>query len=94
MLGDRHAGSTVRELARELGVHDKMIRRDLVTFRSVAIPLGEIVEEFGPKRWRLDPKKTRPGLDFAFDEAVALYLGGRFLDPLAGTVFFDAAQRA
>jgi len=59
-----------------------------------ARPLEETVEEFGRKRWRLDPAKTQPGLGFAFDEAVALYLGRRFLDPLAGTVFWDAAQRA
>ena len=31
---------------------------------------------------------------FAFDEAVALYLGRRFMEPLAGTVFWDAARRA
>ncbi len=93
-LGDRHAGLTVRELARELGVHEKMIRRDLVTFRSVGFPLEEIVEEFGRKRWRLEPAKTQPGLGFAFDEAIVLYFGRRFLDPLARTVFWDAAQRA
>ena len=29
-----------------------------------------------------------------FDEAVALYLGRRLLDPLAGTAFGDAARRA
>ena len=63
MLGDRHAGATVREIAREMGVNDKMIRRDLVTFRSVGFPLEEIVEAFGRKRWRLDPKEdpARPG---------------------------------
>jgi proteasome accessory factor B len=31
---------------------------------------------------------------FAFDEAISLYLGRRFLEPLAGTVFWEAAQRA
>jgi len=94
VLGDRHAGLTVREIAREMGVNDKMIRRDLETFRSVGFPLEETVEEFGRKRWRLDPAKTEPGLGLAFDEAIALYLGRCFLDPLAGTVFWDAAQRA
>ncbi len=56
--------------------------------------MEETVCDHGLKRWRLDPAKTQPGLSFAFDEAVALYLGRRFLDPLAGTVFWDAAQRA
>ena len=33
-------------------------------------------------------------MSFTFDEAISLYLGRRFLEPLAGTVFWDAAQRA
>jgi len=38
--------------------------------------------------------KNQPGLTFAYDEAVALYLGRVFLEPLAGTFFWEAAQRA
>jgi predicted DNA-binding transcriptional regulator YafY len=81
-------------MARDMGVTDKTIRRDLETFRAAGFPLEEIVEQYGRKKWRLDPAKTQPGLSFAFDEAVALFLGRRFLDPLAGTVFWDAVQRA
>jgi predicted DNA-binding transcriptional regulator YafY len=33
-------------------------------------------------------------LAFTFDEALALYLGRRLLDPLAGTFFWQAAHRA
>jgi len=42
----------------------------------------------------MDPARTQPGLTFTFDEAMALYLGRRFLEPLAGTLFWEAAQRA
>jgi proteasome accessory factor B len=35
-----------------------------------------------------------PELTFAFDEALALYLGRRFFEPLAGTYLWDAAQSA
>jgi len=94
VLSDRRDGAAVRELAAEMQASERTVHRDLETFQAVGFPLEEIVEEFGRKRWRLDPKKTQPGLGFAFDEAVALYLGRRFLDPLAGTVFWDAAQRA
>ena len=92
-LSARHAGASVKELAEELAVCEKTVRRDLDTFQQAGFPVEETVGQHGLKRWRLDPAKTQPGLSFAFDEAVALYLGRRFLDPLAGTVFWDAAQR-
>ena len=31
---------------------------------------------------------------FTFDEAIALYMGRRLLEPLAGTLFWEASQRA
>jgi proteasome accessory factor B len=93
-LSARHCGATIKELVEELGVSEKTIRRDLETFVTAGFPLEETVEQFGRKKWRLDPAKAQPGMAFAFDEAVALYLGRRFLEPLAGTVFWDAARRA
>jgi proteasome accessory factor B len=93
-LSARHSGATIGELVAELGVSDKTIRRDLETFITAGFPLEETVEQFGRKKWRLDPSKGQPGMAFAFDEAIALYLGRRFLEPLAGTLFWDAAQRA
>jgi proteasome accessory factor B len=90
----RHHGATVKELSAEMGVTEKTIRRDLETFQTVGFPLVETVEQFGRKKWHIDPSKNQPGLCFAYDEAVALYLGRRFLEPLAGTVFWEAAQRA
>ena len=93
-LCSRRHGATVKELIQLTGVSEKTIRRDLETFQKAGFPLAETVEEFGRKKWHIEADKHAPGLAFAFDEAVALYLGRRFLDPLAGTVFWDAAQRA
>ncbi len=90
----RHHGVTVKELIEELGVSDKTVRRDLEMFQQIGFPLAETVEDHGRKKWRIDAAKNQPGLAFAFDEAVALYLGRRLLEPLAGTVFWEAAQRA
>ena len=72
-------------------------RRSAVTwrpFRRRASRLKEVVGEFGRKKWHIEAGKAEPGLNFAYDEAIALYLGRRFLEPLAGTVFWEAAQRA
>jgi predicted DNA-binding transcriptional regulator YafY len=90
----RHYGATVKELSTEMGVSEKTIRRDLETFQTAGFPLVETVEDFGRKKWHIDPTKNQPGMCFAYDEAIALYLGRRFLEPLAGTVFWEAAQRA
>ena len=93
-LSSRRLGLTVREMAEELGVVDKTVRRDLALFRSVGFPLEETVGEFGRKTWRIAPAGIQPPLSFTFDEAVALHLGRRLLAPLAGTAFGDAARRA
>ena len=80
-------------MAQEMAVSDKTIRRDLETFEQAGFPLLEQIGEFGRKTWRLEGN-SQPGLAFTFDEAIALYLSRRFLEPLAGTLFWEAAGRA
>lgn len=93
-LCSRHHGVTIKELAAEMVVGEKTIRRDLEAFQTAGFPLIETVGQFGRKSYRIDQSKSQPGMSFAYDEAIALYLGRRFLEPLAGTVFWEAAQRA
>lgn len=93
-LCSSHYGVTIKDMVHELNVGEKTIRRDLETFRAAGFPLKETVEDFGRKKWHIEEGKAEPGLHFAYDEAIALYLGRRFLEPLAGTVFWEAAQRA
>jgi predicted DNA-binding transcriptional regulator YafY len=81
-------------LAEESGVSEKTIRRDLATFRSAGFPIDEQAGEFGRKSYRIDPRWSKPDIGFTFDEALALYLGRKFLRPLAGTMIWEAAQRA
>jgi proteasome accessory factor B len=94
MLGARRFGVTVREMAQEMGVSPKTIRRDLELFRGVGFCLEETTGDFGRKTWRLGPASSLVALSFTHEEAAALYLGRRLLDPLAGTVFWLAAQQA
>jgi len=93
-LGARRHGLTVREMAQEMGVAEKTIRRDLVLFKRLAFPLLETNGERGRRTWRLGPGGGAPPLQFTFDEAVALYLARPFLEPLAGTELWQAAHRA
>jgi proteasome accessory factor B len=46
------------------------------------------------KKWKISGHGNQPPLSFTFEEAVALYMGRRSLDPLAGTLIWNAAQTA
>ena len=94
LLCSRHFGISVKEMAEEMSVGDKTIRRDLETFVTAGFPLEETVGQRGRKTWRINADKNQPWLTFAYDEAVALYLGRQFLEPLAGTLLWEAAQKA
>jgi predicted DNA-binding transcriptional regulator YafY len=93
-LSASRLGMTVREMAAEAGMNEKTIRRDLDLFRRVGFALEESIGEFGRKKWKLKANGSPPTLSFPFDEAAALYMGRRLLEPLAGTLFWEAAQNA
>jgi len=93
-LAARKYGATVKDLAREAGVSVKTIRRDLETFQTAGFPLREVVADFGRKKWHLESAKPPAELSFTWDEAAALYLGRRLLEPLMGTIFWQAAREA
>lgn len=90
----RASGATVRELASELEVNEKTIRRDLIVLKRVGFPIDEAVGPHGRKSWSIASVNGQATLTFNLDEALALYLGRRLLAPLAGTVVGDAAHRA
>jgi predicted DNA-binding transcriptional regulator YafY len=94
LLGARHHGITMREMARELGVTQRTIQRELDFFRLKCVPLECVTGERGRKAWRLGEGWRRPPLVFNFEEAAALYLGRQFLEPMAGTPFWEAARSA
>jgi len=86
-------GESLVELADRFEVDPKTIQRDIAMLRAVGLEVVEAVEKFGRKRWRVQPDTTRVP-NFLWDEAVAIYLGRKFLEPLAGTIFWEASQRA
>jgi predicted DNA-binding transcriptional regulator YafY len=94
-LMSRRNGLTIKELSTEVGVDDRTIRRDLTTLRKAHFPLEERVSEYGRKHWKLvEGGTSNIPIQFNWSEAVALYLGRRLLDPLAGTNFWQSAQSA
>ena len=93
-LGVRRRGMTVREMADETGANIRSIRRDLATLQRVGFPLTETVSDHGRKHWCLAANGSAPPMSFTWAEAISLYLGRRFLEPLAGTYLWDGAQSA
>ncbi|MGQ9504581.1 MAG: helix-turn-helix transcriptional regulator [Thermogutta sp.] len=93
-LASRRYGVTVRELAQTMGVSEKTIRRDLDLFMQAGFPLEETIGERGKKRWKLSGDLVEKGLPITYDEAIALHLARCLMEPLAGTMFWAAAQRA
>lgn len=93
LLCNEPHGLTVLELSAALGVTDRTIKRDLAVLRAVEIPLVESTGPHGTKRYRVEIDQSRmPHLNF--EEVAALWLGRRFLDPLAGTGLWRAALQA
>jgi len=93
-LSARRQGATLRELADDAGVSSKTILRDLDLLRQLGFPLVHATSGHGRKHWKVDEAKGLLQIQFTIEEAAALYLGRQFLEPLAGTYFFDGAQRA
>jgi predicted DNA-binding transcriptional regulator YafY len=83
-LASRRYGASVQELAAELEVHEKTIRRDLTLFLQAGFPLHEERGPHGRKAWRLKTAAGHAEISFALDEALALYLGRRFRSCFCG----------
>jgi len=84
---------TLKALSDELGVSQKTVRRDLAQLQDCGFPIQQSTGPHGRKTWSCQNDKIA-GLCFTFEEAAALYMGRQLLEPMAGTVFFDAAHAA
>ena len=85
---------TILEMAREVEVGDRAIRRDLNLFRSIGFRLEETTGDRGCGTGQMVGEPGNPPLTFIFEEAGALYMGRQFLKPLAWTPFRSSTQRA
>jgi predicted DNA-binding transcriptional regulator YafY len=94
ILSARRLGVTLDDLATELEMSSRTIRRDLVVLRRLGFPLLEQSGEHGRKSWRLSDGEGLANLRFSVEEAAALFLGRQFLEPLAGTYFHAGARSA
>lgn len=89
--GNREA--TIKSLSASTGMSDKTIRRDIALLKDVGFPVEEKAHEFGRKTYALTTPSV-PQLQFAYDEALALYLCRRSAVGFEGTFVAEAVATA
>ena len=90
-LADARTGYTVKELQQEMGVSIETIRRDLKDLSCAGFNVCESVGYRGVKRWRVEGFEDNFG--FTITDLLSIYMGRQFLEPLAGTPFWDGQQK-
>ena len=86
-LADARTGYTVKELQQEMGMSIETIRRDIIDLGHVGFKVRESVGYRGVKRWRVEGFEDNFG--FTITDLLSIYMGRQFLEPLAGTPFWD-----
>lgn len=88
LLDCSRVGYTISELVRETEVSEKTIRRDLQVLQT-EFCIREVTCD-GIKRWQMRPLGKQLG--FQLTELMAMQLSSRFLEPLAGTPFWEGSR--
>lgn len=91
MLSDSIVGFSISELQKELAVSVKTVRRDLAVLANAGFRVTECTEDHCRKRWRIEG--FQEGLVLNISDMLSVYLARQFLEPLAGTPFWDGQQR-
>jgi proteasome accessory factor B len=91
MLSDSKCGYSLRELSDEMSVSKKTIRRDLDVLMSSGFDVVESVADYGLKRWRVAGFENL--LQFTVTELLSVLMARQFLEPLAGTPFWEGQQK-
>ena len=90
-LADARVGYTVKELREEMSVSVVTIRRDLIDLGTAGFRVHETVGYRGLKRWRVEGFEDNFG--FTITDLISIYMGRQFLEPLAGTPFWEGQQK-
>ena len=90
-LAESRNGYTVREIREILDVSLETVRRDLKDLAEAGFQLCEDVGYRGVKRWRVEG--FGDGFQFSVTDLLSIYVSRQFLEPLAGTPFWDGQQK-
>lgn len=90
LLEASRSGCTVQQLMADFEVADKTIRRDLKLLQKI-FDISETIVDGGIKRWRMKPLSQQLG--FTYTDLISIVMSRRFLEPMAGTPFFEGHHK-
>lgn len=91
----RRAGVTIHELARQVGVSTRTIRRDLQALQEAGFAVYDEGEENETKRWRLDSQPFRAVQEgLAVSDVAALYLSRALVEAIPGWPLANEVREA
>ncbi|WP_437680424.1 helix-turn-helix transcriptional regulator [Sorangium sp. So ce131] len=97
LLQKHPAGLTIYELARELDVTPRSLRRYLVEVKRELDIVSVATRPGGPRLWRLSPSEAPRRVEVRRTQAYALLAARRLFEPMRGSTLFEeidlAAQR-
>lgn len=97
LLQKHPAGLTIYDLARELNVTPRSLRRYLVEVRRELDLVSVPTRPGGPRLWRLSPSEAPRRVEVRRTQAYALLAARRLFEPMRGSTLFEeidlAAQR-
>ncbi len=86
-------GVSIDELSRELHVSSRTIQRDLNAMKDAGVSIDEEQKvPSGKKFLRFALPSDDDNNHLSYDEAVALYIGRQFLEPMMGSILWEAAS--
>ncbi len=93
ILTQQKNGLSIAEMAKQMAVNERTIRRDINLFVQAGVPLRETVGRRGKKSWRVDDRNSLAMPAYSIDEAFACCVAEHLLSPLRGTMIYSAAKR-
>ncbi len=91
LLAESRVGFTMQELVETFEVSLRSIQRDIAVLQSAGFPLENVTAERNLKRWKMRPFSEQTGFNFA--DMISIVMSRRFLEPLAGTPFWEGHQK-
>lgn len=91
MLADSKVGYTVQELVDTFEVSLRSIQRDIALLQLAGFPLEDVTVSRNLKRWKMRPFSEQMAFNFA--DMISIVMSRRFLEPLAGTPFWEGHQK-
>ncbi|HSN97874.1 MAG TPA: WYL domain-containing protein [Candidatus Nanopelagicales bacterium] len=94
LLQKHPAGLTIYDLARELDVTPRSLRRYLAEVRRELDLLSTPTRPGGPRLWRLSPSEAPRRVEMRRTQAYALLAARRLFEPMRGSTLFEEIDLA